>query len=166
MSKTENELVTAVLEDFRKRQENRRPIELNWRLNMNFVIGNQFAEISAQGDVEERGRQYFWQCREVYNHIAPILETRLSKLARVKAQASVRPATPDEDDVASAEIAGKLIRAVTAENDFSELLGLANTWSEVTGCAFYKITWDTAKGMALTDDGLSLIHISEPTRPY
>ncbi len=153
MSKTENELVTAVLGDFRKRQENRRPIELNWRLNMNFVIGNQFAEISAQGDVEERGRQYFWQCREVYNHIAPILETRLSKLARVKAQASVRPATPDEDDVASAEIAGKLIRAVTAENDFSELLGLANTWSEVTGCAFYKITWDTAKGMALTDDG-------------
>ena len=153
MSKKENEIVAAVLEDFAERQEKRRPIELNWRLNMNFVIGNQFAEITPRGDVEEGGRQYFWQCREVYNHIAPILETRLSKLARVKAKASVRPATPDEDDVASAEVAGKLISAVTAENDFSNLLGLANTWSEVTGCVFYKVTWDTEKGMALTGDG-------------
>ena len=39
MSKSEKEIVTAVLEDFKKRQEARRPVELNWRLNMNFVIG-------------------------------------------------------------------------------------------------------------------------------
>lgn len=153
MSKIEQETVTAVLEDFKKRQEARRPIELNWRLNMNFVIGNQFAEITARGDVEEYDRQYFWQCREVYNHIAPMLETRLSKLAKVKAQASVRPATGDDADKASAEVATKLIQAVSAENSFSSLMGEANTWSEVTGCAFYKITWDTGKGMALDADG-------------
>lgn len=120
---------------------------------MNFVIGNQFAEISSRGDVEEYGRQYYWQCREVYNHIAPMLETRLSKLARVKAKASVRPATADDADKASAEVATKLIQAVSAENGFSALMGEANTWSEVTGCAFYKITWDTSKGMVLDADG-------------
>ena len=153
MSKREQEIVSAVLEDFKKRQEARRPVELNWRLNMNFVIGNQFSEISPRGDVEEYGRQYFWQCREVYNHIAPILETRLSKLARVKAQASVRPSSPDDADRASAEVATKLIRAVSADNGFSELMSEANVWSEVTGSAFYKVTWDTQKGMALTADG-------------
>ena len=153
MSKNQDEIVAALLEDFKKRQEARRPVELNWRLNMNFVIGNQFSYITPQGDVGESERQYFWQCREVYNHIAPILETRLSKLARVKAQASVRPSTPDEEDAASAEIAGKLIKAVSAENGFSNLMGIANTWSEATGCAFYKITWDTSKGMALSADG-------------
>lgn len=153
MSKVEQEIVSAVLEDFKKRQETRRPVELNWRLNMNFVIGNQFSEISARGDVEEYGRQYYWQCREVYNHIAPILETRLSKLARVKAKASVRPSTPDDSDRASADVATKLIQAVSAENGFSSLMSEANVWSEVTGCVFYKITWDTAKGMALTADG-------------
>ena len=153
MSKREQEIVSAVLEDFKKRQEARRPVELNWRLNMNFVIGNQFSEISPRGDVEEYGRQYFWQCREVYNHIAPILETRLSKLARVKAQASVRPASPDDADRASAEVATKLIRAVSADNGFSALMSEANVWSEVTGSAFYKVTWDTQKGMALTADG-------------
>ena len=153
MSKREQEIVSAVLEDFKKRQEARRPVELNWRLNMNFVIGNQFSEISPRGDVEEYGRQYFWQCREVYNHIAPILETRLSKLARVKAQASVRPSSPDDADCASAEVATKLIRAVSADNGFSALMSEANVWSEVTGSAFYKVTWDTQKGMALTADG-------------
>ena len=153
MSKREQEIVSAVLEDFKKRQEARRPVELNWRLNMNFVIGNQFSEISPRGDVEEYGRQYFWQCREVYNHIAPILETRLSKLARVKAQASVRPSSPDDADRASAEVATKRSMAVSAYNRFSALMSEANVWSEVTGSAFYKVTWDTQKGMALTADG-------------
>ena len=120
---------------------------------MNFVMGNQFSEITPRGDVEEYDRRYFWQCREVYNHIAPILETRLSKLARVKAQASVRPATPDDGDRASAEVATKLIRAVNGDNDFGALMSEANMWSEITGCAFYKVTWDTAKGMALEADG-------------
>lgn len=153
MSKREDEIVSEIKEDFKKRQEARRPLELGWRLNMNFVIGNQYAEITPRGDVEERGKRYFWQSREVYNHIAPILETRLSKLARVKAKASVRPATPDEEDEASAEIAGKLIRAVTADNNLSALLSRANTWSEVTGTAFYKITWDIGKGAALEASG-------------
>ena len=70
MKQIENELVSFVLKDFKERQEARRPLELNWRLNMNFVIGNQFAEISPRGDIEDRGKQYFWQSREVYNHIS------------------------------------------------------------------------------------------------
>ena len=74
MSKYEDEIVAQVVADFKKRQEQRRPIELNWRLNMNFVLGNQFAEISPKGDTTDVDRQYFWQQREVYNHIAPIIE--------------------------------------------------------------------------------------------
>lgn len=120
---------------------------------MNFVIGNQYAEISPRGDIEERGKQYFWQSREVYNHIAPIVETRLSKLAKVKAKATVRPSTSDDSDVASASLATKLLEAVSAENNFTSLLSQANTWSEITGCAFYKIVWDVTKGKALEVSG-------------
>lgn len=152
MAKFEEEIVSGVLEDFKKRREARRPIELNWRLNMNFVIGNQFSEISARGDIEERGKQYFWQSREVYNHVAPIVETRLSKLAKVKAKATVRPVTSDDTDVASASLSTKLLEAIHDENRFSELLSQANTWSEITGCAFYKIVWDGGKGASLDAD--------------
>ncbi|MDE6302565.1 MAG: hypothetical protein K2M36_03135, partial [Clostridia bacterium] len=60
MSEFENQIVSQVLADFKKRQEARRPVELNWRLNMNFVIGNQFAQISPKGDIEDGDKQYFW----------------------------------------------------------------------------------------------------------
>ena len=120
---------------------------------MNFVVGNQFAQISSKGDIEESGKEYFWQEREVYNHIAPILETRLAKLGRVKAKAQVRPATSDDEDVASASLATKLIDAVCKENDFSSQLAFANSWSEITGSAFFKVTWDAEKGHALDASG-------------
>lgn len=153
MTEFEKQLVSQVTSDFKKRQEARRPVELNWRLNMNFVIGNQFAEISPKGDVVDGDKQYYWQQREVYNHIAPILETRLAKLSRVKAMGTVRPATSDDDDVASASLATKLIDAVCKENDFSSKLSMANTWSEITGSAFFKITWDSDKGKSLDAEG-------------
>lgn len=153
MSKMEEKIVAEITADFKKRQEARRPVELNWRLNMNFVVGNQFAQISSKGDIEESGKEYFWQEREVYNHIAPILETRLAKLGRVKAKAQVRPATSDDEDVASASLATKLIDAVCKENDFSSQLALANSWSEITGSAFFKVTWDAEKGHALDASG-------------
>lgn len=153
MSKIEEKIVAEITADFKKRQEARRPVELNWRLNMNFVVGNQFAQISSKGDIEESGKEYFWQEREVYNHIAPILETRLAKLGRVKAKAQVRPATSDDEDVASASLATKLIDAVCKENDFSSQLALANSWSEITGCAFFKVMWDAEKGHALDASG-------------
>ena len=89
--KFKEDIVASVKEDFKRRQEQRRSLELNWRLDMNFLIGNQYCFIE-NGDIVETGKQYFWQQREVYNHIAPIVETRLSKLARVKAKVSVRPA--------------------------------------------------------------------------
>jgi hypothetical protein len=152
MKDNQNELVTSILKDFKERQEARRPLELGWRLNMNFVIGNQYAEISPRGDIEERGKQYFWQSREVYNHIAPILETRLSKLAKVKAKATVRPQTNDDNDIMSAKLATKLLSAVEEENNFSGLMSSANTWSEITGTVFYKVVWDGEKGKALDAD--------------
>ena len=153
MSKQEKEIVAEIIADFKKRQEKRRPIELNWRLNMNFVLGNQFSEISSKGDIEDVGKQYFWQQREVYNHIAPILETRLAKLSRVKAHPIVRPATSDDADVASASLSTKLIEAVCKENEFSTALATANAWSETTGSAFFKITWDPQKGEPLDMSG-------------
>ncbi|MBR4800397.1 MAG: hypothetical protein IK048_01810 [Clostridia bacterium] len=153
MSKFEDEIVAQVVDDFKKRQEQRRPVELNWRLNMNFVLGNQFAEISPKGDIADVDRQYFWQQREVYNHIAPILETRLAKLARVKARPIVRPATGDDIDVAAASLSTKLIEAVCNENDFSAQLAKANMWSEITGSAFFKIAWDNKAGRAIDSEG-------------
>lgn len=152
----EEDLVADVLKDFKERQEKRRPLELQWRLNMNFLMGNQFCSISPRGDVEDIEKQYFWQEREVFNHIAPIVETRLSKLARVKAKVCVRPSTSDEKDVNSAKFSTAVLDSICKENHWSELMSEANMWSETTGSVFYKVIWDCKKGKVVNKkSGLS-----------
>ncbi len=142
----EDDIVRNVKEDFAKRQIQRRPLELQWRLNMNFLVGNQFCSISSRGDIEDGAKQYFWQEREVYNHIAPIVETRLSKLSRVKAKVSVRPATSDDEDVAAAKFSTSVLETICSENHWSDAMSEANVWSETTGSAFYKVVWNSNKG--------------------
>ena len=135
-----------VKRDFLQRREERKPLELQWRLNMNFYNGNQYAEISPVGDIEQYGKQYFWQEREVYNHIAAIVETRLSKLNRLKCGVSVRPFSSDDSDVHTAKLSTQIIKALCEENDLASLLNTASTWSEVTGTCFFKTVWSADKG--------------------
>ena len=55
----EDEIVKEVVKDFERRREKRRPVELTWRLNMNFLMGNQYASITPTGDIDDYGRQYY-----------------------------------------------------------------------------------------------------------
>ena len=83
------DIVASVRSDYEKRVEERRQFEAQWQLNANFVIGNQYCRIGVNGEVEDCDRDYYWQEREVYNHIATILETRIAKLSRVRPKMSV-----------------------------------------------------------------------------
>lgn len=140
------DLVKEVRKDYERRREERKPLELQWRLNMNFYNGNQYAEITPVGDIEQYGKQYFWQEREVYNHIASIIETRLSKLNRLKCAVSVRPFSSDDSDVYTAKLSTQIVKALCEENNLSSLLNQASTWSEVTGSCFFKTVWSSDKG--------------------
>ncbi len=146
------ELVAEVKADFAKRREDRKSLELQWRLNINYLIGNQFAEITSKGDIEDYGKQYFWQEREVYNHISIIIDTRLSKLNNLKSGMSVRPLTTDESDKQAALFATRIFGAVISECDLKSAIATANMWSETTGTAFYKIVWNDKAGKRLGTD--------------
>ncbi len=139
-------LCEEIVRDYERRRRERRALELQWRLNMDFYNGKQYAEITPLGDVEEYGKQFCWQEREAYNHIASIVETRLSKLSRTKTGVSVRPSGNDERDVQTAKFATRLIRAVADEQNLTRLMNRAAAWSEVTGTCFFRIGWDADKG--------------------
>ena len=141
-----DDVVKETIQDFERRREERRSLELQWRLNMNYLAGNQYAEITPRGDVEERGKDYFWQEREVYNHVAPIIETRVSKLSRVKGKVRVRPLSSEVSDRNSALLSTRILQAVEDECDLDALTKEASLWSEVCGTVFYKVGWDTKKG--------------------
>ncbi len=146
------DIVADVKKDYERRREDRKPLELQWQLNMNFVNGNQYMQIMPTGEVEEFGKQYFWQEREVYNHIASVLETRMSKLVRVNTGVTVRPFSNDETDIQSAKLSTALISAVAEQNDLPSLINDAVSWSEVTGSCFFKVTWDKDLGEKIGTD--------------
>ena len=81
--KSEDVLVKETLEDFEKRVRERKSFDSQWQLNMNFYMGNQFCDVGYGGFVREVDREFFWQEREVFNHIAPIIDIRLSKLSKI-----------------------------------------------------------------------------------
>lgn len=147
--KFKEDIVNEVRKDYQRRREERKPLELQWRLNMNFYNGNQYAEISPVGDIEQYGKQYFWQEREVYNHIASIVETRLAKLNRLKCGVSVRPFSSDDSDVQTAKLSTQIVKALCEENKIASLLNVASTWSEVTGTCFFKTVWSADKGRVI-----------------
>lgn len=147
------DIVKTTLADFEARRTLRQPLELVWRLNMNFLMGNQYASITPRGEIEDFGKQFFWQEREVYNHIAPIVETRLAKLSRVRAGVSVRPKTSDESDISSAKFSSAILSSITNENNLTKLIANANSWSETCGTVFYKVVWNSEKGNVMEFDG-------------
>lgn len=138
------DLVNEVRSDFEERRNRRRSQESKWKLNIKFMSGKQNVFLDPGGDVVDERRE-----KEVYNHIAPIIETRLAKFARVNCAVNVRPAGADEKDVNAAKLSAKIIDATLTDNNFTTLSGEANYWAELTGTAFYKVVWDDAAGVKI-----------------
>ena len=140
----ERALVREVTEKFAERQKQRRMLERGWELNMNFLSGNQYVGITPAGELEEEQPRYYWQCREVFNHIAPAIDTRCAKLAQVRPVMSVRAATGEEGDMRTAKISSNVLRSVLEECSFDETMARAAVWSETCGTSFYKVLWDAS----------------------
>ena len=156
----EKSIVEEVLTDFKLRQAERKSFENAWQLNINFFLGNQYCYISPNGEIMEYGKQYFWQEREVYNHIANIIEIRLAKLSRVRPALTVVPFSDDENDIACARASQKILKAVSQNINVSKILSQGTLWSEICGTVFYKVDWNNNAGRLVGVDENGL-HIKE-----
>ena len=148
----EQELVRQVREDYLARREARRSLESQWQLNINFYVGNQYSYIASNNNVQDYDKQYFWQEKEVFNHIAPMIETRISKITRLNPNIDVLPASMDLADIKSAKLSKEIFKAVSNKLDIPSLSKYASTWCEICGTAFYKITWNSDAGMIVASD--------------
>ena len=146
------EIVEEVKRDWQVRREKRKALELQWRLNMNFLSGDQYCEITPTGDIDDYGKQYWWQQREVYNQIASVVETRLAKLARVKTGVAVRPTSDEDGDVYAAKLSTQVLKAAEEGADMVRLINAASAWSEAAGTCFIKVGWDAMAGKVVGVD--------------
>ena len=154
---TEREIINSVLEDFERRREERKFLERQWKLNLNYLAGNQYCEVDLTGEIKEEERYYGWQSRSVFNHIAPIIDTRLAKLSRVRPSFSVRASSGEDKDLKTAEISTEILNSTYQRVSLDKVIKQATLWSETLGTSFYKITWNDKKGRALGEkDGVKI----------
>lgn len=143
----DEELVGHVEKEFKRRQDERRPFELQWRLNLAFLDGNQYLDINtASMALEEMPVLYDWQEREVFNHIAPNIETRISKLKRVRSVLKVRPGTDDQADLHSAKVSTHILRNNYNDQRIRDKQVEELSWMETCGTVLRKHPWNPKLG--------------------
>lgn len=146
-------LASAIRADFENRREMRRQLDRGWQLSMNFASGNQNCDISPlSGEIEEEESAYYWQSRKNFNHIAPTIDTRLARLAKVRPTLTVRAFSDADDDVKTARLCSNIIKSVKNRLDFDKIVARATLWSEVCGTAFYKVVWNFNDGKVIGSD--------------
>jgi hypothetical protein len=140
-------LVDAKFKEFEKLKK---PFELQARLNIEFIQGNQYADIRFnRNDLAQLPKIYDYQQREVYNQIAPILETRHAKLGRVSPSLLTRPATNEKEDIATSKVCSSILKGTYRYVEMHENIKEAIAWSEQCGTVFYGQQWNPKKGNAI-----------------
>lgn len=145
------DLIADVKRDFADRAQARLPFETQWRLNINFYMGNQYCTSMPNGDIADVERDYYWQEREVFNHISSLVETRQAKLNTVRPSLTVRPFSSDDSDVKTAKNATKILSSACDKLDMDATLTQGTMWSEICGTAFYYVGWDEKGGLKIAD---------------
>lgn len=145
-----DQLVSLVEQEFTRRRQERLPWELQWRLNREFVNGNQYLEVNtAAMTLAPVQKLFWWQEREVFNHIAPILETRIARLQRTRPVLKVRPASGDPGDLNAAKVSSRVLAGTYSQLGMRAKLGDAISWMELEGTVFLAHDWDPRAGRVI-----------------
>lgn len=141
------DIIRDVLDELEKRRSERSPLELQWTLNANFLMGNQFCDINPTSrEVEQVEPVYDWLEREQFNQIAPLIDTRIANLGKISYMMRVTPATNETDDYHKADVSTSILQYVQKNTDFTSKVSSAIQWSEMCGNCFWLSWWDTSAG--------------------
>ena len=144
---TEDGLVSMVDEEFDRRRKERRPFEMQWQLNIAFIEGNQFVDVNpAVWALEEIPKLTWYQEREAFNQIAPIVESRLARLSRMRPILRARPGTNEQKDLFAAKVGTGLAQHTYRERRIQRAQARGNAWMESTGTVFDKNIWNPQSG--------------------
>lgn len=164
-----SQIISDIQERYSKRRNERQPLELIWRLCINFYNGNQFMRIDPiLNDIVETPLFSQWEERGVFNEIAPNIETRLAILSKRKNNLKTRPASSSSEDRTSARIGNKVLASTRRRLGMSDMQQESNLISGVMGTSIWKTYWSNSKGNIIgvyedemTDDELQLLAVKQ-----
>lgn len=145
-------LAEEIEADFRARREARRKTENGWTLNLQFVEGNQYCDMTPAGALEEEDTQFFWQTHRVFNHIAPTVDSRVAKLVNARPAVKAIPFSDEDGDMRAAQLATGVLSYAFERTGLNDTVADGILWSEICGSVFYKVRWDENAGRKVAVD--------------
>lgn len=147
-------LVSFVEKEYKRRQDERHPFEIQWRLNISFIEGNQFVDVNPVSmNLEDVPKLYDWQEREAYNHIAPIVEIRTAKLSRIRPMLKTRPGTSAQEDIRAAKVGTSILKNTYYEQGIQNKMSEVYAWLDSCGSVLMKNAWNPEKGPIAAYEG-------------
>ena len=143
-----------VLKEYERRREERKSYEAEWKLNAAYYEGKQYLDLTGDYDLVNVDGGYEWQSRRVYNHIAPVIESKLAKLSRVRPVITVTPVGDDAKDYDSAAVCKNVLDSAYDRLNLNDVILKVTEYSEIFGTGFYKIIWNNSGGEKISADGL------------
>lgn len=141
------DIIQNLLSDLDKRRTERSGIENQWRMNANFLMGNQYCEFNPYNrEIEQLEPVYDWLERETFNQIAPLIDTRIANLKKINYRMKVKPRTNELEDYAKAETSTTILQYLQTSSDFDTKKNTAIQWNEICGNCFWLNWWDKNKG--------------------
>lgn len=160
------DVIAFVQKELERRKGERFPLEQQWTLNANFLVGNQYCEINPyRRDIEQLEPVYDWLERETFNQIAPLIQTRIANLKKISYLMKVKPRTNELKDYGKAETSTSILQYTQKKTGFEQKKDTMIAWNELCGNCFWLAWWDSSKGEKVgvesvsveKDDGLEYI---------
>ncbi|RJQ52138.1 MAG: hypothetical protein C4521_10895 [Actinobacteria bacterium] len=146
----QREIVNAINTDFERRRKERQPWDLQWKLNLEFLLGNQYVYANAvEGKLKPHRRLYWYQEQQVFNQIRPIYLTRTARLTNMKPMVRVRPGSSEQDDIYATHVSTAVLKQNWFDDECPKKLAELVHWLEIQGTAFKMLRWDPQAGRFL-----------------
>jgi hypothetical protein len=143
-NKKSSELVAWVKSTYEEMKSARMKIILNWNLNLAFYYGNQYLELAPAyiGGRLILPKAPPYRVRQVSNRIRPVVRTELARVTSQKPNASVVPASSEDEDLAAAYAGEQVWESISSTNHLDTEFQNAALWMLLTGTGFIKTWWD------------------------
>lgn len=151
-SKEVKNLVSWIKSQYEKAKQSRQAVERQWYLNMAMYEGRQYVSfLPAHLGASSGGGRLVeppvlpHHTRSVTNRIRPIVRTELARLTSNKPNASVVPASSEDEDIFAAQAAEQVWESYYATKKVGAHFRNAAFWISITGVGFIKTWWDPTK---------------------
>ena len=163
--KDDEQLARWVTTEYGKMKTARTRIVNQWNLQLAFYYGNQYLEFT-KGIASLDGKMQVpkappHRIRTTINRIRPMIRTELSRVTQQKPNASVVPASAEDEDLAAAYAAEQVWESVSRTNGAQAVFRQAAFWMLICGTGFTKTWWDSTKGPMGPDP----MNLMGPPRP-